>query len=235
MITLWGLRNSSNVQKVTWALGELGLAFERRDLGGSFGGTRDPDYLAINPNGLVPTIRDGGLVLFESDAILRHLARRHGEGTLWPRDVGQAALADQWTGWATTTFYPAVRPLFFASVRTRRAEQDLSSLGPAAERLAPVIAILERALEGRRFLLGDALTFGDIGPAIVARRALLVPHGAPAAPNVARWLDRLRERPAFRDHVDLPMGTCLEEWLEHEKALGATGKKDHERRADFRK
>jgi hypothetical protein len=108
-------------------------------------------------------------------AILRYLARRHGEETLWPRDVGQAALADQWTSWATTTFYPAVRPLFFATVRTRRAEQDPSSLGPAAERLAPVIAILERALEGRRFLLGEAFTSATSarhrGPASVARAA----------------------------------------------------------------
>lgn len=221
MIQLWGRRNSSNVQKVAWALAELDLPYERRNVGGSFGGTGSPDYLAMNPNRVVPTLRDGTLTLFESDAILRYLASRYGAGSLLPDDAGDVARADQWTTWNTTTLYPAVGPLFFATIRTPRAEQDVSRLGPAAEKLAETISRLDAALEGREWLVSDRFTFGDIGCAISARRAFLLPFGAPdrgRLPNLSAWLARVEARPAFREHVDLPMGSCLEEWNEHERA-----------------
>jgi len=220
-ITLWGRRNSANVQKALWALEELGLAYEHHRVGGSFGGTRTPEYLAMNPNGLVPTLQDGDLTLFESDAILRYLARTYGQGTLWPDDPAEAAVADQWTTWATSTLFPKFFPLFYAQIFTPKAEQDVSGLGGAAVALAGVTAILDAALEGRDYLVGDRFTFGDIAPAIFARRALMLPYGAPpTAPNVVRWLGGLRKRPAFARFVDHPIGTCREEWLEIEKEVG---------------
>lgn len=220
-LILWGRRNSSNVQKVVWALEALGLDYERRDVGGSFGGVADPDYQAMNPNGLVPTLQDGDLTLWESDAILRHLARTRGRGTLWPEDEATLAEADQWATWNSTTLWPSAAPVFFGTIRAPRAEQDFEALAPAAEKMRATLAILDAALEGREHLVGDGRTFGEIGPAISARRILALPYGAPTredAPNVARWLDALRARPVFRDHIDLPMGTCLEQWLELERA-----------------
>jgi glutathione S-transferase len=220
-LILWGRRNSSNVQKAVWALEALGLDYERRPAGGSLGGVAEPAYRAMNPNGLVPTLQDGDLTLWESDAILRHIARKHGRGTLWPEDEATLAQADQWATWNSTTLWPSAAPVFFGTIRTARAEQQTERLAAAAEKMRAALAILDRALEDREHLIGDGRTFGEIGPAISARRILALPYGAPAredVPNVARWLDALRARPVFRDHIDLPMGTCLEEWLELERA-----------------
>lgn len=221
MITVWGRASSSNVQKPLWALDEMGVDYTRKVVGGVFGGTKTPDYVAMNPNSLVPVVEDGDLVLFESDAILRHLARSYGKGTLWPEDDPAAlARADMWTTWATTTLFPALRGIFFATVRTPKAKQDLDALAPQAAALASVIAILDRALEGREFLCADRFTYGEIVPAIQARRALMLPYGAPTAPNVARWLDGLSARPGYAKWVAVPMGTCLEEWTVHEREIG---------------
>jgi glutathione S-transferase len=218
---VWGRRNSSNVQKVLWALTEMGMDFEVRRVGGGFGGTRDPAYLAMNPNAVVPTLQDGALTLFESDAIVRYLARRYGAGGLWPEDPAQAALADQWTTWNTSTFYPAVAALFFPTVRTPRAEQKPDGLGPQTEAMARAVAMLDAALQGREWLVGDAFSFGEIGLAISLNRALKLPVGAPdPGPATRAWLARVSERRGFREHVDQPVGTCLEEWREIEERLG---------------
>jgi glutathione S-transferase len=221
VITIWGRASSSNVQKVLWACEELGLDFERHPAAGAFGGVDTPDYRAMNPTGLVPTVRDGDLTLWESDAVVRHLARAYGRGTLWPEDDESAlAKADQWTCWAMFGLYPALRPIFFGTVRTPKAEQDLAALEPAFAPLARAMALLDAALEGREFLCADSFTHGEISPAISARRALNLPVGAPTAPNVSRWLEGLSKRPGYAKYVEVPMGTCREEWDEHERALG---------------
>jgi Glutathione S-transferase len=219
MITVWGRASSANVQKVLWTLEDLGVAHERRAVGGGFGGTDDPAFRAMNPNGLVPVLRDGDLILWESDAIVRHLAETRGAGDLCPGDAAARARAAQWTFWTATTLIPAVAPLFLGMVRTPRAEQAPEALGPAADRLAAVMAILDAHLARHPFVAGEAFSFGDVSPAINARRALNLPFGAPTAPNVAAWIARLAARPGFR-HVDVPMGTCLEEWTEIERRLG---------------
>ncbi|MGF1658984.1 MAG: glutathione S-transferase family protein [Rubrimonas sp.] len=219
-LILWGRRSSANVQKVLWALAELGLPFERRVVGGQFGGVDDAAYRAMNPNALVPALQDGALTLFESDAILRHLARTRGMGTLWPADPAHAARADMWTVWASGTLNGAIAPIFFATVRKPRAEQDVAALRPAAATLAARVALLDAALAGRDWLCGDAFSFGEIAPAIFARRAANLPFGAASGANVAAWLSRMADRPGWSDWVDVPTGSCLEEWTAHEKALG---------------
>lgn len=219
-LSLWGRASSANVQKALWALEELGLAYERIPAGLSFGVNDGAEYRAMNPNGTVPTLRDGDLILWESDAILRHLARSYGRGGLWPTDPAAAAIADQWTTWTAAALGPSVLTLFHRTVRTPRAEQRLEGLETAAEAAARAVALLDAALEGRRFLAGDAFSFGEICPAIMARRALNLPWGAATGPNVARWLDRLSERPGYARWVDVPFGTCREEWDAHERAIG---------------
>ena len=123
-ITLWGRISSANVQKVRWALAELGLAYEHIPVGGKYGGNREPAYLALNPNGLVPTLRDGDLVLWESHAILRYLAATYGAGSLWPESPSARAIVDQWTDWTATTFQPAWIGAFWQVVRTPNEQQS---------------------------------------------------------------------------------------------------------------
>jgi glutathione S-transferase len=106
-ITLWGRASSANVQKARWALAEIGLAYEHTPLGGKYGGNKEPAYLAMNPNGLIPTLRDGDLVLWESHAIVRYLAATYSAGGLWPEGPSARAIVDQWTDWTVATFQPA--------------------------------------------------------------------------------------------------------------------------------
>ena len=99
MLKIWGRATSSNVQKVLWCCAELGIEFERIDLGGPFGGNRDPEYLTLNPNGLVPTVKDGDLVMWELNTICRYLAATHDGERLYPRTPPPAPMSSAgWTG-----------------------------------------------------------------------------------------------------------------------------------------
>src|SRR5271155_2321264 len=124
MLTIWGRETSSNVQKVLWACDELDLPFKRIDLGGTFGGTRDPAYLAKNPNGLVPTLEDGDFVLWESHAILRYLAAGDTENRLLPAglDRRQRANIDRWMDWQLVTLGLTLRGLFLLLGRSADKE-----------------------------------------------------------------------------------------------------------------
>ena len=111
MLKIYGRKTSSNVQKVLWCCDEIGLAFEREDIGGEFGGNKTPEYLALNPNGLVPTIDDGGFILWESNSCVRYLAAKYGKGKLWPVDLQVAASASRWMDWQLSTVNPPVGTL----------------------------------------------------------------------------------------------------------------------------
>src|SRR5512132_2654042 len=114
MIKIWGRKNSINVQKVMWAVGELKLAHERIDIGGPFGKNKEPAYLAMNPNGLVPTLEeDDGFLLWESNSVVRYLAAKHGAGTLEPADPRARARAGQWMDWQLPVASPAIFPAFW--------------------------------------------------------------------------------------------------------------------------
>ncbi|MEH2595006.1 glutathione S-transferase [Bradyrhizobium sp. AZCC 1577] len=118
MLRIWGRANSINVQKVLWCCGELGLDFEGVDAGNDFGLTRTPAYLALNPNGLVPTIEDGNFRLWESNVIVRYLRTRIRMRAFCPSDVQMRFDAERWMDWQATVFWPALRPLFIQLVRT---------------------------------------------------------------------------------------------------------------------
>ena len=97
VLEVWGRKNSFNVQKVLWCCEELDVAHERVDAGGPFGGTRNADYLAMNPNGLVPTISDDGFSVWESNTIVRYLSARYGGGVLWAEDPADRSRSGGWT------------------------------------------------------------------------------------------------------------------------------------------
>jgi len=184
MLTIWGRKNSSNVMPVMWALGELGLAHERKDVGGSFGGLGDPAFRAINPNGRIPVLQDDDFVLFESNAILRHLARSHGKGSLLPDDLHDLALADQWLDWHKTTLSEPMTALFWGTVRTEPAMRDAGAVAKAADATAKTLSILEAHLKGRSFMVADRLTLADLPLGTLINRYLRLPIDRPDFPGI---------------------------------------------------
>lgn len=205
MLRIWGRTNSINVQKVLWTCAELDLEYERIDAGLAFGVNNTPEYKAMNPNGLVPTIDDDGFILWESHAIVRYLARRHGVGTLWPDDPRVAADADRWMDWYHTTLFVGVRVVFQTLVRTPPDKRNMAEV--EENRLKAIVAfdILEAHLAKRNYVAGKAFTIGDIPAGVATYRWLNLPIERRAIPNVERWYQRLTERPAFRSHCMLPL------------------------------
>src|SRR5580700_11331791 len=128
MLKIWGRANSINVQKVLWVSEELGLFFDRVDAGMQFGVVDTPEYQALNPNALVPTIDDDGFILWESNAIVRYLAAKYGAqdgpNSLWPDDLQTRALADRWMDWQQMLWAKGLREVFWTLVRTPQEQRD---------------------------------------------------------------------------------------------------------------
>jgi glutathione S-transferase len=204
-IKVWGRRTSANVQKVVWALEEIEADYELEERGGRFGGLDDPAYLAMNPNALVPTIRDGDLILWESSAIVRYLAAKYAEGLLYPTDPGDRALVDQWADWTNTRFQPAWIGVFWAAYRTKAEKQDKAVIAKNLAEAGKCFAILDRQLSDKQFLAGDSLTYADIIAGASLYRWYTMPDiERPENPAVAAWYERLQERPGFRTGVMVP-------------------------------
>ena len=204
MIEVFGRANSVNVQKVLWCLDELGVPFERHDVGGLYGGNREPDFLARNPTGLIPMISDDGLDLWESNTTVRYLAARYGSGSLWPEDPADRALADKWMDYQLGTVFPAFRGALLGLVRTPPEDRDPEAIAASAKATADTLTVLDAHLESRGFVAGDRLTMGDIvlGPTIY--RWLNLEIDRPSLPNLEAWHDRLSRLPAYQKNVMVP-------------------------------
>ena len=201
MLKVWGRASSINVQKVMWAVGELGLPHQRIDAGGSFGGLDTPEFAAMNPNRRIPTIDDGGLVVWESNAIVRYLATRYGAGTLYPEDWPRRAAAEQWLDWMQATLYRDWIDLFWGLVRTPPSKRDAAAIQAAAKRTGELYGILDAHLAGRPYVAGVELTMGDIPVGATLYRYFTMEIARPRLPNVEAYYARLRDRPAYREHV----------------------------------
>jgi glutathione S-transferase len=202
MVKIWGRKTSVNVQKVMWAVAELGLVHERIDAGGPFGKTDTPEFGVMNPNRLVPVLDDNGLVLWESSAIVRHLARTYGHGTLAPADAHEAAKADQWMEWMQTSIYnDIILGLFIPFVRVTAADRNMAAIDASAKRAGDKLAVLDAQLAGKQFILGERLTMADIAVGAIMFRYFDMPITRPAQPNVEAWYQRLSSRKAYQDHV----------------------------------
>ena len=218
MIEIWGRRNSSNVIPVLWALAETGAAFRRHDVGGSFGGLESPEYRAINPNGLVPSLVDGDVAMWESNAIIRYVAAKYGSGGLWDDDPARRSLADRWLDWAKTTANPPAMGLFWATVRTEPAARDGAAIAKLTEATAKVCQFLDAHLAGQPYLAGDHLTMGDLPLGALAHRYFQMDVERPDLPHVRAWYERLCARPAYAAHCMLDFGANPGEWLALERA-----------------
>lgn len=205
MLRIWGRRNSVNVKKALWAADELGLAYERIDAGMQYGVNDTPEYRRMNPTGLVPTLDDDGFTLWESHAIVRYLAAKHGTGGLCPADLRQRADADRWMDWTHTFAREFQRPVFWPLVRTPPENRDASAIGAAVKKCGELLAIPDSVLAARPYLGGAEFTMGDIPLGCHVQLWMRLPIERPALPHLEAWFARLAERAAFRAVVDLPL------------------------------
>ena len=204
MLKIWGRNTSINVQKVMWAIGELDLPHERIDVGGAFGRTKDPFYLAMNPNSLVPTLEeDDGFTLWESNSIVRYLAAKHGAGTLEPANPQERARASQWMDWMLTVCAPAIHPLFWGIIRTPPDKQDPAKIAEAREKTAAALRMLDAQLAKTQFAAGDTFSMGDIPVGLITYRfrKLAPDRTGMGLDNLERWYLTLEQRKAFREQI----------------------------------
>jgi len=203
MIKIWGRNTSSNVQKAMWAVGELGLAHTRIDVGGAFGKNHEPAYLAMNPNGLVPTLEEeDGFLLWESNSIVRYLAGKHDKaGALEPKDAKQRALASQWMDWQLSVIGPAITPVFWGLIRTPPEKRDMAAIKTGQEKTVAAMQILDSRLAKAPFVAGDAFSYGDIPVGVMCYRYRQLVPDRPATPHLDRWYAAIAARKAFHDHV----------------------------------
>ena len=205
MLKIWGRRNSLNVQKVMWLVGELGLEHEHVPAGGPFGLTSSDAYGALNPNRLVPVIEDGANAIWESHTILRYLAARYGGRRYWPANAARRSRFDRWMDWTLAHWQPAFSTgVFWGYYRTPEAKRDWPSIHRAIAQCGELLGIVEAALDDHPFLAGADLSLGDITLGASMYRYHTLDIERPRLPRVEAWCERLADRPAYREHVMVP-------------------------------
>jgi glutathione S-transferase len=205
MIRLWGRKNSVNVQKVLITLEELGLPYERIDAGLEFGRNKTPEFLTMNPNGMVPVIEIDDFVLWESNAIVRYLAGRYGISRIWAETLEGRADADRWMDWQASSLWPALRNAYFQIYRTPEAEKNPQMLAESVEKTDALMRILDQQLQKRDYITGGQFSIADIVLGVVVYRWLNMPIARSDYPALNAWYARMRERPFFRHISDLPL------------------------------
>lgn len=204
MLKLWGRTTSSNVMKVLWLLEELHLPYQRIDAGGAFGQTDTPDYRSMNPLGLVPSLEDGDIRLFESNAILRYLCNAHAPATpLYPTAPAARAQVESWMDFQQTAQSRPASTIFLGLVRTPPEKRDSAAIAGAVTELARIWAICANQAQGKGgFLCGPSLTLADITFAPHLHRWFHMPiENRPDVPGLRAWYDRMGPHEGFRKHV----------------------------------
>jgi glutathione S-transferase len=206
MIKVWGRKTSSNVQAVMWSLAELGLACERTDCGHRYGGLDTAEFLAMNPNGTIPVVRDGdGEFLWESSAILRYLANRYGRAPYWPADLAARTHIDKWAEWSKINIALNFSgPIFWRVVRTPPARRDPAALEQAMGILDRYLDIAETQLGAAPFLCGADLTLADVQFGHLLYRYFTLVIERRGRPRLGAYYESLVARPAYREHVMVP-------------------------------
>jgi glutathione S-transferase len=212
MLKIWGRMSSSNVQKVVWTAEVLGLPYERIDAGLSFGITKEPQYLAKNPNALIPTIEDEDFVLWESNAICRYLCNKaaiNGSAAaqmIYPVELRHRADVERWMDWSSTALAQAITPVFFGLIRTPPEQRDQASLLSSSQKTSALMAMLDKQLAARDFVCGEHLTLADVALGSNLYRYMVLPfeqigYARPELPALQAWYERLRSMPAYQAHV----------------------------------
>jgi len=213
MMRLWGRKSSINVQKVLWCLAELGLQegkdFERIDAGLHFGLNRTPEFLAMNPNGLVPTLEVGDLVLWESNTIMRYLAKEHDKNKRFPTDVRAQYHSEKWLDWQLGTMWPTLRIVFLGLTRTPEAERNKAGIQKAFQDTNQLLSMLDQILSKQSYCSGNQFHIGDIALALCTSRWILLNKTFPEETgeranlkNIDAWLKRLEKETCYNDFAE---------------------------------
>lgn len=201
MLTIWGRLNSHNVKKIAWAAIEMGIPHRRIDIGGKFGFT--PEYLAMNPNRMIPTIEDDGFILWESNAILRYLTHKYAPA-LTSADPQQRAAADKWMDWQFH-YADAQRDAFVGLVRLAPEQRNRDAIARSAEACGAMMRILDAELARRPWLSGPTFGIADVPMGVYAHTFHSLEIDRPDLPHVADWYARLQLRNGYRDTVMIPL------------------------------
>ena len=202
---VWGRATSSNVMKVLWGLGELGLAFDRIDVGGAFGKTDTPEYRGMNPTGLVPTLQEDDFTLWESNVILRYLYASYAPGSpLWPAEAHTRANIDRWMDAQQTVLNRPMGGVFWGLVRTPADKRDLAAIAQSIEETTRAWRMIEPALARDGYIGGKEFTICDIPWGVHAHRWFGMDYlglTRPEIPALRDWYNRLCQRPAYQQHI----------------------------------
>lgn len=206
MLKIWGRTTSSNVQKVLWTCAELNMPYDRVDHGGPFGGNRDPEYLKLNPNGLVPTVIDGDLVMWESNTICRYLCSTHPDGQrLYPRDLAARTHVERWMDWQLSVIGGPMGALLQGLVRSAPETRDAAAIETARRRAIAAWEIVDDALASQPYLGGNSLSLAEIVLGTHIYRWFNYPIERPNLTHLHAWYDRLGQRPGFKNHIVMPI------------------------------
>jgi glutathione S-transferase len=202
VLKVLGRASSINVRKVLWTCAEIGLPFEREDWGIGFQPTSDPAFTSLNPNALVPVVRDGDFVLWESNTICRWLASEHRRDDLLPSAPRERALVERWMDWQATELNSAWRYAFYALVRKSPQHQDAQDIEASVRQWNRTMSLLDAQLHSTgAYAAGDRFTLADVVLGVATHRWLATPIERPALPHVAAYHQRLSQRPGFQQHV----------------------------------
>jgi len=205
MLKIWGRTTSSNVQKVLWCCAELGIEYDRTDWGGPFGGNRDPEYLRLNPNGLVPTVIDGDLVMWESNTICRYLCTTRNGDSLYPRDPAARTHVERWMDWQLAVIGAPMGVLLQGLVRAKPEERDAGGIEAARRRAIVAWTIVDDALAAQPYLGGDHLSLAEIALGTHIYRWFNYPIERPEMPKLRAWYESCLARPGFKAHIVMPI------------------------------
>lgn len=204
-VHIWGRLSSLNVRKVVWAAQETGVAFTRSDAGMAFGVVKTPEYLAMNPNALVPTLQDGDFTLWESNAIVRYLCAKYGNEQLYPQDLALRFDAERWMDWQQTTLNRDSGGAFLQWFRTPADKRDAAVIARSVAATEPAMAQLDNHLATRTWMCGEHFGMADIPVACDVHRWFGLPQPRPSWPHLERWFSAILQRPATRGVLDLPL------------------------------
>lgn len=201
MLTILGKSSSINVRKVLWTCAELGIPYVLEQYGSGFLSTATPEFLRMNPNGMVPVIVDDGRSLWESNTICRYLAARHAREDWLPADPMARAQVEKWMDWQATELNNSWRYAFMALVRNSPAHADPSAIAASTAEWNRLMAMLDAQLAATgAYVCGAAPTLADIVLGLSVNRWLSTPMERPALPAVSAYFERLSERPGFLAH-----------------------------------
>jgi len=205
MLRIWGRITSINVRKAVWTAQQLGLEFERIDAGGSFGVTKTPEYIAMNPNSVVPTLVDGDFTLWESNVIVRYLCAKHAVGNLYPIELQERFNAERWMDWQQTTFSPSGRDAFWQLIRIPEPGRDMKKVEASIASTETLLDRFETHMRTTEFVAGNKLTMADIPMVCEIHRWFGLNLPSKPRPYIEAWYAKMLEHPGSKNVLTLPL------------------------------